>query len=108
MYNLALFHVPQAKQKIFLYKFAECERVWTALSNFSLAPNDRYSHFIVECDGPEVSDGRYQRFWFRYDTSPIPGILVDTKIDTDTQFFPFIKITFKTRTLMFKTSQRIL
>ena len=54
MYNLALFHVPQAKQKIFLYKFAECERVWTALSNFSLAPNDRYSHFIVERDGPEV------------------------------------------------------
>jgi hypothetical protein len=56
------------------------------------------------------SDGRYQLFWFRYDTSPIPWILVDTdtKIDTDTQFFPFIKITFKTRTLMFKTSQRIL
>ena len=44
-----------------------------------------------------TSDGRYQLFWFRY----------DTKINTDTQFFPFIKITFKTRTLML-TSQRIL
>jgi hypothetical protein len=52
----------------------------------------------------DFSDGRYQLFWVRYDTSPIPWILADTdtKIDTDTQFFPFIKITFKTKTLMLK------
>jgi hypothetical protein len=64
---------------------------------------ERLADAFVSPDGNSraelVSDGRYQLFWFRYDTSPIPWILVDTdtKIDTDTQFFPFIKITFKTR-----------
>ena len=58
-------------------------------------------YFIVMGDtsffGFDTIPVRYHEFW----SIPIP------KSIPITQFFPFIKITFKTRTLMFKTSQRI-
>jgi hypothetical protein len=71
---------------------------WNATSNrkFEAKLEGQPQSFThAKSTNPSTSDGRYQLFWFRYDTSPIPWILVDTdtKIDTDTHFFPFIKIT---------------